>query len=97
MMNDSKEQIQFALDKIEKQVGVLKCPMCGNTCNEKFFIEERVFHILSMTESSDIVREGQTASVQLNTPLNIIRALPITCKKCGHMLLFNLEMIRSIE
>ena len=95
-MSNSKELIQFALNKIEKQIGHLRCPICGNDHKQSFIIEQRVYHFLSMTEA-DVVKEGQMGSVKLKTPLNVIRTISVTCKKCGYMLLFNHEMVQSFE
>ena len=95
-MNENKDLIQFALNEIEKRIGNFKCPLCGNTSIEDFFICDRFYHIPSMTED-ELVDEGQTASVQLKMPLNIVRAIPVTCKTCGHILLFNIDMVKGNE
>ena len=93
-MDKNKEIIQFAFNEIEKRVGHLKCPLCGNTQKEKFYISERFYHIPSMTES-EFVSSEQEASVSLKMPLNIIRAVPVSCKYCGHIMFFNIDMVKG--
>ena len=44
-MDENIELIQFAINEIEKRIGHLKCPLCGNTHKEEFFIDERFYHI----------------------------------------------------
>lgn len=93
-MDENIELIQFAINEIEKRIGHLKCPLCGNTHKEEFFIDERFYHIPSMTEG-DYVGGNQEASVSLKMPLKIIRAIPVSCKNCGHMMFFNIDMVKG--
>lgn len=95
-MNDSKELIQFAFNEIEKRIGHLKCPLCGNNQKENFFIGERFYQIPSMTEGNIIEGKDQ-AVVDLKMPLEIVRAVPVSCKYCGHMMLFNIQAIQKCE
>ncbi len=55
-MNNSKELIQFALSNIEKQRGIMKCPICGNDYKNKVFSLNSAI-ILYMKEG-DVVKEG---------------------------------------
>ncbi len=93
VMNENKELIQFAFNEFEKRIGQLKCPLCGNTQKDDFFIGERFYHIPSMTEG-EIISGEKEASVSLKMPLNIIRAVPVSCKNCGHMMFFNIDMVK---
>jgi hypothetical protein len=93
-MNDSKEYIRFAFNEIEKRIGHLKCPLCKNAKKDEFFIEERFYHIPSMTEG-DFVNADHEASVSLKMPLKLIRAVPVSCKKCGHVMFFNIDMVKG--
>ena len=93
-MNENKELIQFAFNEIEKRIGHLKCPLCGNIQKDDFFIGERFYHIPSMTEG-EIVNCDNEASVSLKMPLNIIRAVPVSCKNCGHMMFFNIDIVKG--
>lgn len=95
-MNENKGLIQFGFNVIEKRIGNLKCPLCGNTNKDDFFISEQFYHIPSMTED-EFTEEGQTASVRLKMPLNIMRAVPVVCKECGHVMFFNLDMVKGEE
>ena len=95
-MNDNKELIQFAFNEVEKRIGHLKCPICGNINKEYFFIDERFYHIPSMTEEG-LEKGDYDVSVSLKMPLKIIRAVPVSCKNCGHMMFFNFDMIKGKE
>ena len=93
-MIDSKELIQCTFIEIEKRIGHLKCPLCGNAQKDEFFIDERFYHIPSMTEG-EFENGDHEASVSLKMPLKIIRAIPVSCKNCGHMMLFNIDMVKG--
>lgn len=95
-MNDNKGLIQFAFNEIEKRIGNLKCPLCDNTSKDNFHISEQFYHIPSMTED-EYTEEGQTASVRLKVPLNIMRTVPVSCMKCGHVMFFNFDMVKGEE
>ena len=95
-MNENKELIQFAFNVIEKRIGNLKCPLCGNTSKDYFHISDQFYHIPSMTEGES-VEEGQTASIRLKMPLGIMRAVPVACKNCGHVMFFNFDVVKGEE
>ena len=86
-MNENKELIQFAFNVIEKRIGNLKCPLCSNTSKDDFHISDQFYHIPSMTEGES-VEEGQTASM---------RAVPVVCKNCGHVMFFNFDVVKGEE
>lgn len=95
-MNENEELIEFCFNVIEKRIGNLKCPLCGNTGKDIFQISEQFYHIPSMTEG-ECVEDGQTASVQLKMPLAIMRAVPVACKNCGHVMFFNFDVVKGEE
>lgn len=95
-MNENKGLIQFGFNVIEKRIGNLKCPLCDNTNKDDFFISEQFYQIPSMTEE-EFTEEGQTASVRLKMPLNIMRAVPVSCMKCGYVMFFNMDMVKGKE
>lgn len=93
-MDKNKKLIQFALNEIEKRIGQIRCPLCGNTQKDDFFIGEGFYHIPSLTEDEILIGDKK-ASASLKMPLNIIRAVPVSCKNCGHMMFFNIDMIKG--
>ena len=97
-MNENKELIQFCLNVIEKRIGNFKCPLCGNTSKNDFRFSEQFYHILSMTEGEDgqtASEDGQTAWVQLKMPFSIMRAVPVVCNNCGHVMFFNFDVVKG--
>ena len=95
-MNEKNELFQFCFNVIEKRIGNLKCPLCGNTNKDEFVISEQFYHIPSMTEGEPI-EDGQTESVHLKMPLSIMRAVPVACKNCGHVMFFNFDVVKGEE
>ena len=95
VMIENKELIQFAFNEIEKRIGHLKCPLCGSTHKDDFFIGERFYHILAMDEEERTMVSEKRASAQLHLSPECIRAVPITCKNCGYMMLLNIDMIKE--